>query len=129
MRRALLYMLDRALVAACAVVVTLLILAPHLTPPPAHECALTIKTPVRVWWETPEGVRLESMGETVTPLWRMFRQQQDATTRLDTRVSDIETLIHYIVTDPTMRGHLLRHNVTAEQLDLIARTIPDGGRQ
>lgn len=86
------------------------------TPLSADE-PLTTDTPVVGIWRDSSGKEVGRYSTTLGKLNDVGMQVTDHETRLD----DIDALIHALVTDPKLRGHLLRHDMTVEQLDDIAR--------
>lgn len=118
MTRVLDIILTAALVSVI-VLAALLLLAPwqhdvsaavavHAAEPLDTNMLITVRT------EYPDGT--EALPPEVMPLWRYVWLPQS---RLDGRINDFEQVSGYLLSDPTMRGHLVRHGLTEEQLDVL----------
>ncbi len=102
--------------------VLVLAFAGWATPLPAEQQpALTTDMPVTGIWRDSHGVEVGRYRTTLGQLHDVSVQITDH----EARLSDIEALIHEMVTDPAMREHLLRHDVSAKELDSIARRFGD----
>jgi hypothetical protein len=70
-------------------------------------------------WTWPDGSHIESLCGTTT-LWAYVEGDSAALLGVQTDVSDLRALVYYFASDEAMRGHLMRHGVSAERLDFLA---------
>ncbi len=81
------------------------------------ECVeLRWDTPVVHEWSDCNGTVL---GEYTTTLYE-YTDDSQSIARLEASEQEVSTLVNWMATDPVMRGHLIRHGVTAEKLDYMA---------
>lgn len=117
MRKGALYLVDRLLWASL-VVAALVPLAPHSAQPKSVQAfSLSSFTPVVGEWRTPEGALV---GTYTTGLGKL----NDCSMRIadhEVRLDEIDDLVHRFATDPEMRADMMRHGITSEELDALAR--------
>ena len=82
-----------------------------------QQMVLSTDTPVVGVWRDSKGVEVGRYHTTLGQLHDVSAQITDH----EARLADIEALIHEMVTDPKMRGHLVRHDVSERELDMLAR--------
>jgi|GEM_PF-7019858 len=82
---------------------------------PAGAVTLRWDTPVTHEWRDAEGVLI---GSYTTTLYEYTDDGFDIGELTEFR-REMSTLAHWIASDPEMRGHLIAHGMTAEQLDYI----------
>ncbi|MDP2182991.1 MAG: hypothetical protein Q8K99_10545 [Actinomycetota bacterium] len=73
-------------------------------------------TPVLHEWRDSDG---ELVGSYTTTLYD-YTDDAAQLAELKTFEDEMSTLAHWLVTDPEMRGHLIRHGMTSGQLGRIA---------
>lgn len=106
-----------ALITAALVTCALLVAAPWQSDIDAAMAVhaaepLDVNDPIIVRWETAEGA--EVLPPEVMPLWRYVWYED---TMLSARISDFEQAADYLLSDPEMQGHLIRHGVTQDEID------------
>lgn len=79
--------------------------------------ALTTDTQVLGAWREPSGAVVGTYTTTLGEL----NDNSGTVRELTIDVADMKAVVGYLTTDPTMRGHLLRHGMTKARLDALAR--------
>lgn len=88
----------------------------------AGTVTLTSDTPVVHEWRDAEG---NEVGHYVTTLYEYNNVAADVAENTRFR-EDVTALLHWMATDPEMRGHLLAHDMTEAQLDEVAERFAPG---
>jgi hypothetical protein len=85
---------------------------------------LRYDTPVYQEWKDPAtGEVLGTYRQTLYD----YAHSDAGEARQDEALENLYLLVNKFVTDPTMRGHLMRHDVTREQLDTLAKVFGEKG--
>lgn len=120
MSRILDIILAALLAAAVVALVAVLALEPYIDSRVSAAVAVHAAEPldvndrIIVRWEYPDGT--EALPPEVMPLWKYVWLPQS---RLDGRINDFEQVSKYLLSDPVMRGHLVRHGVSETALDVM----------
>lgn len=124
MKRVLDIILAALLAAAVVCLVALVALEPYIDSRISEAVAvhaaapLDSNHPIIVRCEYPDGT--EAMPPEVMPLWRYVWLPQS---NLSGRIGDFEAVATYLLTDPEMRGHLVRHGLTEAEIDHLLTKV------
>lgn len=129
MKHLLLAAIDRLMVALLAAVIVIAVLTMAAPWEQSIQAAIdnhrlepidSYHTSVLVRTVTPGGVEVLPPYE--IPMWQYVQLPQE---RLDARIVSFESVSEALLTDPEMRGHLIRHGVTENELDVMLSKLGD----
>lgn len=83
---------------------------------------LSSETPVRHEWRDPAG---RVVGAYATTLFE-YTDVGARLSRLERDNEDISLMLYWLATDAEMRGHMMRHDMSAARLDAIAARFGPG---